>query len=71
MDEALQMRGRVWQGVVNNSIWYEDRKADEHSEAFVAAAAQICHDISFGSIEALASELDRLRKRIGDVPDRR
>src|SRR5262249_56704639 len=35
-----------------------------HAESFFAAAAQICRDISFGSIEALASELDRL-------PDRR
>src|SRR5262249_50954180 len=36
-----------------------------HAEAFFAAAAQICHDISFASIEALASELDRLRERKG------
>jgi len=36
-----------------------------HAEAFFAAAAQICHDISFASIEALASELDRLRDRKG------
>ena len=36
-----------------------------HAETFFAAAAQICHDISFASIEALASELDRLRDRKG------
>ena len=36
-----------------------------HAESFFAAAAQICHDISFGSIETLASELDRLRERKG------
>jgi hypothetical protein len=36
-----------------------------HAETFFAAAAQICHDISFASIEALASELDRLRERKG------
>src|SRR6187200_1940178 len=36
-----------------------------HAESFFAAAAQVCHDISFGSIETLASELDRLRDRKG------
>jgi D-sedoheptulose 7-phosphate isomerase len=36
-----------------------------HAESFFAAAAKICHDISFASIEALASELDRLRDRKG------
>jgi len=36
-----------------------------HAETFFAAAAQICHDISFASIEALASELDQLRARKG------
>jgi D-sedoheptulose 7-phosphate isomerase len=36
-----------------------------HAEAFFAAAGQICRDISFGSIEALAVELDRLRERKG------
>src|SRR5437764_1867071 len=36
-----------------------------HAETFFAAAAQICRDISFASIEALASELDRLRERKG------
>src|SRR5262249_16214813 len=36
-----------------------------HAETFFAAAAQICHDIAFASIEALASELDRLRDRKG------
>jgi D-sedoheptulose 7-phosphate isomerase len=36
-----------------------------HAESFFAAAAQICHDISSGSIETLASELDRLRERKG------
>ena len=36
-----------------------------HAETFFAAAAQVCRDISFASIEALASELDRLRDRKG------
>ena len=36
-----------------------------HAESFFAAAAQICRDFPFGSIEALASELDRLRARKG------
>src|SRR6266508_5128216 len=36
-----------------------------HAETFFAAAAQSCRDISFASIEALASELDRLRERKG------
>jgi phosphoglycolate phosphatase-like HAD superfamily hydrolase len=36
-----------------------------HAESFFAAAAQICHDISFASIAALASELDRLGERKG------
>src|SRR5713226_4845286 len=36
-----------------------------HAETFFAAAARICHDISFDSIEILASELDRLRARNG------
>jgi len=36
-----------------------------HAETFFAAGAQICRDISFASIEALASELDRLRERKG------
>jgi len=36
-----------------------------HTETFFAAAAQICNSISFVSIEALASELDRLRERGG------
>lgn len=36
-----------------------------HAETFFAAAARICRDISFASIEALASELDRLRERNG------
>ena len=36
-----------------------------HAESFFAAAGQICRDISFTSIEALASELDRLRNRRG------
>ena len=37
----------------------------KHAEAFFAAAGQICRDISFASVEALASELDRLREREG------
>jgi D-sedoheptulose 7-phosphate isomerase len=36
-----------------------------HAESFFAAAAQVCHDISFASIETLATELDRLRARDG------
>jgi len=36
-----------------------------HAEAFFAAATQLCRDISFTSIEALARELDRLRERHG------
>src|SRR4030081_3059580 len=36
-----------------------------HAESFFAAAAQIFHDISFASIEDLASELDHLRDRKG------
>src|ERR1700745_3568244 len=36
-----------------------------HAESFFAASGQICRDISFTSIEALASELDRLRDRRG------
>src|SRR2546427_8693982 len=36
-----------------------------HTEAFFAAAAQLCRDMSFASIETLASELDRLRERRG------
>lgn len=36
-----------------------------HSESFFAAAVQICRNISFTSIEALAGELDRLRARNG------
>ena len=36
-----------------------------HAESFFAAAAQVCRDISFASIETLATELDRLRAREG------
>ena len=36
-----------------------------HAETFFAAAAQICRDISFASIEALATELEQLRARGG------
>ena len=36
-----------------------------HAESFFAAAAQICREISFASVEALASELDQLRQRGG------
>ena len=36
-----------------------------HAEAFFAAAATICREISFASIEALAAELERLRARNG------
>jgi D-sedoheptulose 7-phosphate isomerase len=36
-----------------------------HAKSFFAAAARICRDISFDSIESLASELDRLRARGG------
>ena len=36
-----------------------------HAESFFAAAAQICREISFASVEALAAELDQLRERGG------
>ena len=36
-----------------------------HAEAFFAAAARICRDISFDSIESLVSELEALRARGG------
>jgi hypothetical protein len=36
-----------------------------HAESFFAAAAQICRDISFATVEALATELERLRDRNG------
>jgi D-sedoheptulose 7-phosphate isomerase len=36
-----------------------------HAEAFFAAATRLCRNMSFASIEALASELDRLRERRG------
>ena len=39
-----------------------------HAESFFAAAAQICRDISFGSIEALASELDRTTLLAAQLP---
>ncbi len=34
-----------------------------HVPAFFAAAARICAEISFSSVDALALELDRLRSR--------
>jgi len=37
----------------------------DHAQTFFAAAARICHDISFDAIEALARELDALRERGG------
>jgi len=51
--------------VRDSSIWFEGGSADEPRGNFFAAAAQICHEISFASIEALASELNRLRERRG------
>ncbi len=36
-----------------------------HAESFFGAAAQICRDISFAKIEALAAELKALRERKG------
>ncbi len=36
-----------------------------HAETFFAAAARICREISYGSIESLAVELNQLRKRGG------
>ncbi len=36
-----------------------------HAESFFGAAAQICRDISFAKIEALAAELTALRERKG------
>jgi D-sedoheptulose 7-phosphate isomerase len=40
-------------------------KQTSHAEAFFSGAAEICQRISFTSIEALASELARLRDRGG------
>ena len=58
------MAWRMWQeGAKLHTIRAVGRM--NHAETFFAAAAQICHDISFASIEALASELDRLRERKG------
>ena len=36
-----------------------------HAEAFFAAATELCRNMSLASIEALATELDRLRERGG------
>jgi D-sedoheptulose 7-phosphate isomerase len=36
-----------------------------HAETFFGAAGRICRDISFASVETLASELDQLRARGG------
>src|SRR5262245_45934631 len=36
-----------------------------HAESFFGAAAQICRDISFAKVEALAAELKALRERKG------
>src|SRR5499427_7746491 len=58
------MEGRMWQEVATTSPARAVGRMN-HAETFFAAAAQICHDISFASIEALASELDRLRERKG------
>src|SRR2546427_11839719 len=58
------MEGRMWQEVAISSGARAVGRMN-HAETFFAAAAQICHDISFASIEALASELDRLRDRKG------
>src|SRR5262245_64276805 len=58
------MEGRMWQEVATISPARAVGRMN-HAESFFAAAAQICHDISFASIEALASELDQLRDREG------
>jgi D-sedoheptulose 7-phosphate isomerase len=57
-DAALQMLPPMWQENATGNVM-------KHAEAFFAAAGQICRDISFASVEALASELDRLREREG------
>jgi hypothetical protein len=57
------MQRRIWQEVAQIP---DDPRAVgrmNHAETFFAAAAQICHDISFASIEALASDLDQLGDR--------
>src|SRR5215470_8469027 len=59
------MAGRMWQEFAAISSGARAVGRMNHAETFFAAAAQICHDISFASIEALASELDRLRERKG------
>src|SRR6516164_2313718 len=59
------MEGRMWQEVATIASGARAVGRMNHAETFFAAAAQICHDISFASIEALASELDRLRERKG------
>jgi D-sedoheptulose 7-phosphate isomerase len=59
------MAGRMWQEFAAISSGARAVGRMNHAETFFAAAAQICHDISFASIEALASELDRLRDRRG------
>src|SRR3989475_10051871 len=56
------MEGRMWQEVAISSGARAVGRMN-HAETFFAAAAQICHCMSFGSVEALASELDRLRDR--------
>src|SRR5262245_18450476 len=58
------MEGQMWQVVATISPARAVGRMN-HAETFFDAAAQICHDISFASIEALASELDRLRDRKG------
>src|SRR5215471_337561 len=56
----------MWQGLAAAPRWIRDRLGVMgHAESFFAAAAQVCHDISFTSIETLATELDRLRARDG------
>jgi D-sedoheptulose 7-phosphate isomerase len=37
----------------------------KHTQSFFAAAARICHEISFASVEALAADLDQVRQRKG------
>src|SRR6266702_8455032 len=48
-------------------MWQENATGNvmKHAETYFAAAAQICRDIAYASVEALASELDRLREREG------
>jgi D-sedoheptulose 7-phosphate isomerase len=62
IDEALQKVRRMWQEL-RQFMGSRVVGRMNHAETFFAAAAEICRDISFASLEALARELDRLRER--------